>query len=197
MEALLVGLIVSLVFVSGFCTFFYVRYVLLRRQLRKLVRSFLGKEGQESCWYYPDIFREVAERLGVPVSKVAKLPTLADFKRGCTRHQTDLFGTGGVLMPPEELASRYRITEEDGAPVDPNGEFFVLRLDCNTEDPIWARACRVALRALSGELLIRKHKTKEARAMLGMLNALDIEEPTLVFNDPLPADLEDDSSPPG
>jgi hypothetical protein len=45
---------------------------------------------------------------------------------------------------PKGLHQRYNITKHDGTPIDPNGIYFVLRLDFNGNDLAHIKACRAA-----------------------------------------------------
>lgn len=53
------------------------------------------------------------------------------------------------MIPPKEnnpdgYHLKYNVTKADGRPVDPNAEYFVLRLD-EGGDPVHVEACRVAI----------------------------------------------------
>lgn len=65
----------------------------------------------------------------------------------------------------------YVVRHRDGSPVDPNAEYFVLRLDEGGKDPEHVRACRIAIQAyamnvshhlpvLANELLQRYSRVK-------------------------------------
>lgn len=47
---------------------------------------------------------------------------------------------------PNGLHQRYEIYKSSGEPVDPNAEYFVLRLDLGGNDPKHIQACRQAIR---------------------------------------------------
>jgi hypothetical protein len=47
---------------------------------------------------------------------------------------------------PSGFHQRYEIYKTDGEPVDPNAEYFVLRLDRGGNDPKHIEACRQAIR---------------------------------------------------
>lgn len=61
--------------------------------------------------------------------------------------------TASNLPTPEErpdgLHKRYKIEKADGSPVDPNGTYFVLRLDSGGRDRLHVAACRAAARTYS------------------------------------------------
>lgn len=59
-----------------------------------------------------------------------------------------------ALLPPIDVRSiglmkpgPYIIHKRDGSPVDPDAEYFVLRLDFNGDDLRHVEACRLAIRA--------------------------------------------------
>ncbi len=50
------------------------------------------------------------------------------------------------------LYNRYHIAKANGKPVDPNAEYFVLRLDENGSDPKHIAACRKAVLVYADEI---------------------------------------------
>lgn len=48
---------------------------------------------------------------------------------------------------PEDIIQRYKVEKTDRTPIDPNAEYFVLRLDAGGSDKIHVNACRVAVLA--------------------------------------------------
>lgn len=57
-----------------------------------LLAEWAGKQGHDHCWYYPDVFRRLAEVLGVDVSGPADLPPRHEFEQGCVRFQNEEYG---------------------------------------------------------------------------------------------------------
>ena len=53
---------------------------------------------------------------------------------------------------PRGLYQKYRILKANGAPVDPEAVYFVLRLDRNCSDLAHLEACREAVRAYADEI---------------------------------------------
>lgn len=58
---------------------------------RHIIQEWLDKQGHERCWYYPDLFTELAHVLDVKMTKEPKLPSLTEFKHGCERYQKEEF----------------------------------------------------------------------------------------------------------
>lgn len=51
----------------------------------------MGKQGHDSCWFYPDIFRQIALIVEAEI-KTQNLPPLEEFKVGCCRYQKEIYG---------------------------------------------------------------------------------------------------------
>lgn len=62
-------------------------------RVRRLVQDWLDKQGHDRCWYYPEIFTELARALDLQhiVLKPPQLPSLAEFKAGCERYQREQY----------------------------------------------------------------------------------------------------------
>ena len=62
---------------------------------RELIQSWLDKQGHDKCWYYPDIFRELAGLFGlaptVDGGEANPMP-LSEFQGGCQRYQLEQYG---------------------------------------------------------------------------------------------------------
>ena len=67
---------------------------------RQLIREWLAKQGQDRCWYYPDIFNQLAAVLGVEVQAAPQLPPRVEFEAGCRRYQDEQY-----RGDPEERSS--------------------------------------------------------------------------------------------
>ena len=50
------------------------------------------------------------------------------------------------------LYKKYNISKMDGSPVDPKAEYFLLRLDCHSNNPVFVAACRKAVLLLADEI---------------------------------------------
>jgi hypothetical protein len=53
---------------------------------RAVLRGWLDKQGHERCWYYPELFRELAELMHVHPTVTPKLPPREEFHAGCARY---------------------------------------------------------------------------------------------------------------
>jgi len=71
-------------------------------RVRRLVQDWLDKQGHDRCWYYPEIFEQLARALELQhiVLKPPQLPTLDEFRAGCERFQREEYPEKpiGVLM---------------------------------------------------------------------------------------------------
>lgn len=59
------------------------------QKARAVLQEWAGKQGHDRCWYYPDLFIELAKILEVPLSIDPSLPPLEEFKKGCERYQQE------------------------------------------------------------------------------------------------------------
>ncbi len=64
-------------------------------EARAALQEWVHQQGHDRCWYYPDIFKRLAEILGVEASKNPALPSLEEFKQGCRRYQEEEYRTVG------------------------------------------------------------------------------------------------------
>ena len=62
-------------------------------QVRGILQAWLDKQGHERCWYYPDLFRQLAGVVGVAAKLEPALPPLEEFQEGCRRYQLEEFST--------------------------------------------------------------------------------------------------------
>ena len=65
------------------------RCILSYDKAREIIQTWLDKQGHERCWYYPDLFKELATLYGIKPKVEPKLPPLEEFKIGCERHQKE------------------------------------------------------------------------------------------------------------
>lgn len=70
-------------------------------RIRSAVTDWIGKQGHDVCWYYPEIFGVIAQELGIKWTK-PELPSRSDFEAGCLREQNMLYGKGKTMI--EELS---------------------------------------------------------------------------------------------
>lgn len=58
---------------------------------KKIIQEWIDKQGHERCWYYPDLFRKLAEIFEITPSIEPHLPPLEEFREGCKKYQTEEF----------------------------------------------------------------------------------------------------------
>ncbi|TMJ00858.1 MAG: hypothetical protein E6G97_18155 [Alphaproteobacteria bacterium] len=61
----------------------------LLAQARALLQGWVDKQAHDRCWYYPDVFRELAALLGVKTTVPGGLPPRPEFEDGCRRYQDE------------------------------------------------------------------------------------------------------------
>lgn len=63
-------------------------------KVKAVVERWLDKQGHERCWYYPELFSELAALLGLGRGKVLDpgLPPREEFEAGCKRYQDEQYG---------------------------------------------------------------------------------------------------------
>jgi hypothetical protein len=73
---------------------------------RAALQEWADKQGHERCWYYPEIFRQLCEILGVVVTQPMNLPPRPEFGKGCDRYEKEVYEQGDLLqtMPPHQKA---------------------------------------------------------------------------------------------
>lgn len=63
--------------------------------IRQVVLQWASQQGHNKCWYYPDLFNELIEILGIKPNEYIPtnqtLPSVEEFKKGCERYQRDLY----------------------------------------------------------------------------------------------------------
>lgn len=57
-------------------------------EARNIIQEWASKQGHERCWYYPDLFRKLAEIFEIEYTNPS-LPPLEEFKKGCERYQKE------------------------------------------------------------------------------------------------------------
>ena len=60
---------------------------------RNALKDWVGKQGHDRCWYYPEIFNRLCDILGVKASDHRNLPPRAEFEQGCRRYQNEEYGS--------------------------------------------------------------------------------------------------------
>lgn len=62
-------------------------------QVKAITQEWADKQGHERCHYYPELFRRLAEVLGVKSQFDPCLPLRPEFEKGCRRYQDEEYGT--------------------------------------------------------------------------------------------------------
>jgi hypothetical protein len=73
-------------------------------QARQILREWAEKQGHDRCWYYPDLFRKLADVLGVNLKVEPRLPPFEEFKLGCERYQKESYEQDHLLPPVPPVA---------------------------------------------------------------------------------------------
>jgi hypothetical protein len=60
-------------------------------EARRIVQEWLDKQGNERCWYYPDLFHQLADCLEVTPATEPDLPSRPEFEEGCRRYQHEQY----------------------------------------------------------------------------------------------------------
>ena len=90
-------------------------------QIRTLVEEWATKQGHERCWYYPEVFRAIAEICGSNVSFLGceiGWPTRAEFEAGCRKYTDEQYGISWqdiVQSPFAELPDPEDVPCDSGA----------------------------------------------------------------------------------
>ncbi len=58
-------------------------------EAKGIIQEWVDKQGHERCWYYPDLFRKLADIFEVKATKKPALPPIEEFKKGCEKYQQE------------------------------------------------------------------------------------------------------------
>ncbi len=59
---------------------------------KSTLQEWADKQGHDRCWYFPDIFGQLARILGITPEKTPELPSEEEFKAGCERYRLEQYG---------------------------------------------------------------------------------------------------------
>ena len=59
-------------------------------EIKTAIEEWIKKQGHDSCWYYPEIFREIAGILDIKYEQ-PNLPPRKEFEVGCSRYQEEVY----------------------------------------------------------------------------------------------------------
>lgn len=60
-------------------------------EAKAIIQSWLDKQGHEKCWYYPELFRELATLFDLKPTVEPALPPRNEFKEGCSRYEEEIY----------------------------------------------------------------------------------------------------------
>jgi len=53
-----------------------------------IIQEWADKQGHDRCWYYPDLFRKLAEVFEMDIQP-GSLPSREEFEKGCLKYQNE------------------------------------------------------------------------------------------------------------
>ena len=56
-----------------------------------ILQSWVDQQGQEKCWYYPDVFNQLVELFEIKCEEKG-LPPRCEFEEGCRKYQEEEYG---------------------------------------------------------------------------------------------------------
>jgi hypothetical protein len=59
---------------------------------KSIIQTWVDKQGHDRCWYYPELFRQLAEEYEIKQTIPSSLPPRNEFEGGCLRYQTEEYG---------------------------------------------------------------------------------------------------------
>ena len=60
---------------------------------QEIIQEWVDKQGQDRCWYYPDLFNRLVLVFNIKNSKDASLPLRKYFEEGCKKYQDEQYKT--------------------------------------------------------------------------------------------------------
>ena len=63
-------------------------------EAKRIIQEWVDKQGHERCWYYPELFKELADLFEIEQTEESKLPPLREFEAGCKRYQKEEYEKG-------------------------------------------------------------------------------------------------------
>jgi len=71
-------------------------------QASALLTEWAHKQHHDRCWYYPDVFDQLCDLLGVQRPERPALPPRCEFEQGCSRYQNEQYGEKVDEQPAPE-----------------------------------------------------------------------------------------------
>lgn len=60
-------------------------------KIKEAILEWDGHEGHDRCWYYPDLYKKIADILEVKLKQEPVLPPEEYFKEGCRRYREEQY----------------------------------------------------------------------------------------------------------
>jgi hypothetical protein len=54
-----------------------------------IIQQWLDKQSHDRCWYYPELFRSLADMFQLRPTIPPELPSRTEFEKGCRRYQDE------------------------------------------------------------------------------------------------------------
>lgn len=71
-------------------------------EIKQAVLLVANKQGHDSCWYYPEIFIQILNLLGIELNELnldlSKLPTREEFEQGCKKFADELYSRERIKL---------------------------------------------------------------------------------------------------
>lgn len=89
-DALHVVLMVQVILITVYFLSVRRRKDNLREALKNSINKWMEQANHNSCHYYPDIFKEIAKKLGLEVKYNVDIPR-KEFEEGCKKYQDEVY----------------------------------------------------------------------------------------------------------
>lgn len=57
-------------------------------RIKETIQEWANKQGHDRCWYYPDLFKHLADILDMDIQP-GQLPPRKEFEQGCLKYQNE------------------------------------------------------------------------------------------------------------
>lgn len=64
----------------------------IAHSVRLIIENWAAQQGHNRCWYYPDVFKEIATLVGAKIDYPPGLPDREEFEEGCCKYQEEQYG---------------------------------------------------------------------------------------------------------
>ena len=84
-------------------------------EVKRLVEEWAGKKGDDRCWYYPEIFLEIAAVVGASLTIRPELLLICqlDFEDNCRRFSEEQYHSETISTFPGEIPGRQSYGHSD------------------------------------------------------------------------------------